>query len=872
MASSSKPFTNKSISIRLDETNCLLWRQQVLFAIESLALSSHIDGTMSVPSQYTMVDGVKTVNAEFVVYKQQDSALYSWLLSSISTSILPSLVNCRTAFEIWEKVQKVFSVSSTTKIMHLHCSLKNLRKRDQSMREYLAQIQAVCDSLAACGNPLTETMHISAILSGLPSEYEPVIAVITSSQQSYTLDGVCSVLLDTEARQQETHLVNLVQAQSSSMGFSSGFFQSPNYSSPSYGLDRSFSGYVGQVSSPNVQNGVSQRIQDPRVQGQNNGYQFNRSFPPRGRGGRVFSGRSRPQCQLCGRVGHLVNRCYYRFDQTYDGCYNINCVEDSVEFQKADSDLSFGVSQDLSGTVAFVSNGAAQAVSDDAGWFPDSGATTHLTPDAGIILNSLPYTGIGKISVANGMTVPISRVGSGSMITNSRPLMLNNLLHVPNIKKNLLSVSKFTRDNNVSIEFFPDSCDVKDLQTRHVMLRGLETDGLYKLSPPAGSCSSQQSCAKDVSCSNTLSVSCSDFCGNTAVSREARECCNALSNAELGVRAGLSSRGGVSSHVPVKFSSVAQKPVPPGAAVREGVQESSGVVREFLSQTEDDVQEAFQSEPGTVAQGDVQNQSEAATQVSTQPVAAQTEAAQPVAAQPEAAQPVATPPVAAQPEVIPFRSGAPVPEEVSSQSIADAQRVTQSEAVQRRSSENDHEPVVYHRRAKGGSGVVCQQQQHNSVQQSQCGVVLHPEVTQQPSVVQQPQRGGVLHPEVTQQPWIGQQSPSNQSGQPSCSTSGPVASSIQESASSTSSSDSSLQKAGVSCHPMVTRSKSGVIKPKVFLAAGVSLELPEPKNILQALETKEWSQARKIEGLLFRGVKVTGVLMRIDNAGKKVGE
>ncbi|KAL4368436.1 hypothetical protein GQ457_05G012080 [Hibiscus cannabinus] len=855
MASSFKPFTNKSISIRLDETNYLLWRQQVLFAIESLALSSHIDGTISVPSQYTMVDGVKTVNAEFVVYKQQDSALCSWLLSSISTSILPSLVNCRTAFEIWEKIQKVFSVSSTTKIMHLHCSLKNLRKRDQSMREYLAQIQAVCDSLAACGNPLTETMHISAILSGLPSEYEPVIAVITSSQQSYTLDGVCSVLLDTEARQQETHLVNLVQAQSSSMGFSFGIFQSPNCSSPSYGLDRSFSGYVGQVSSPNVQNGVSQRIQDPRVQGQNNGYQFNRSFPPRGRGGRVFSGRLRPQCQLCGRVGHLVNRCYYRFDQTYDGCYNINCIEDSVEFQKADSDSSFGVSQDLSGTVAFVSNGAAQAVSDDAGWFPDSGATTHLTPDAGIILNSLPYTGIGKISVANGMTVPISRVGSGSMITNSRPLMLNNLLHVPNIKKNLLSVSKFTRDNNVSIEFFPDSCAVKDLQTRHVMLRGLETDGLYKLSPPAGSCSSQQSCAKDVSCSNTLSVSCSDFCGSTAVSKEARECCNTLCNVELGVRAdnldngeGLSSRGGVSSHVPVKFSSFAQKPV------REGVQESSGVVREFLSQTEDAAQEAFQSEPGTVAQGDVQIQSEAATQVSAQPVAAQTEAAQTEAAQPEAVQPEAAQSEAAQPVA------------------AQPERVSQSEAVQRRSSEFGHEPVVYHRRAKGGSGVVCQQQQHNSVQQSPCGVVLHPEVTQQPSVVQQPQHGGVLHPEVTQQPWIGQQSSSNQSGQPCCSTSGPVASSIQESASSTSSSDSSLQKAGVSCHPMVTRSKSGVIKPKVFLAEGVSLELPEPKNILQALETKEWSQARKVEGLLFRGVKVTGVLMRIDNAGKKVGE
>ncbi|GMI63889.1 hypothetical protein like AT1G34070 [Hibiscus trionum] len=200
---SGKPFKNKTISIRLDDSSYLLWRQQVLFAIESLALTSHVDDTIKIPHQFILQDGVKTINDEFLLYKQQDSALCSWLLSSIGSSILPTLVNCKTAFEIWEKIQQAFSISSTMKIMHLQFSLKSLRKRDQTMREYLAQIQAICDSLAACGNPLTETIHISAILSGLPPEYEPVVAVITSSQQPYKLDGVCSVLLDTEARQQD---------------------------------------------------------------------------------------------------------------------------------------------------------------------------------------------------------------------------------------------------------------------------------------------------------------------------------------------------------------------------------------------------------------------------------------------------------------------------------------------------------------------------------------------------------------------------------------------------------------------------------------------------------------------------------------------
>ncbi|GMJ03565.1 hypothetical protein like AT5G48050 [Hibiscus trionum] len=200
---SAKSFTNKSISIRLDDTNYLLWKQHIIFAIESLALTDHIDSSFSVPDQHISSEGTRRVNLEYTRFKQEDIAVFSWLLSSMGPSILPSLVNCKNALQIWEKVRQIFSVTSTTRVMHLHCSLKNIQKHDQSMRDYLAQIQSVCDSLAACGNPLTETMHISTILSGLPSEYEPVVAVITSSQQPYKLDGVASVLLDTESRQLE---------------------------------------------------------------------------------------------------------------------------------------------------------------------------------------------------------------------------------------------------------------------------------------------------------------------------------------------------------------------------------------------------------------------------------------------------------------------------------------------------------------------------------------------------------------------------------------------------------------------------------------------------------------------------------------------
>lgn len=46
------------------------------------------------------------------------------------------------------------------------------------------------------------------------------------------------------------------------------------------------------------------------------------SFSPGKRGsfrGRGRGNRGRPQCQICGRIGHLAQRCCYRFDRSVDG-------------------------------------------------------------------------------------------------------------------------------------------------------------------------------------------------------------------------------------------------------------------------------------------------------------------------------------------------------------------------------------------------------------------------------------------------------------------------------------------------------------------------------------------------------------------------
>ena len=56
----------------------------------------------------------------------------------------------------------------------------------------------------------------------------------------------------------------------------------------------------------------------------------------------------------------------------------------------------------------------------------------------------------------------------------------SNVLCVPSVKQNIISVSQFCRSNNTSIEFFPSHFFVKDLCTRLSLLRGRDRHDLYE--------------------------------------------------------------------------------------------------------------------------------------------------------------------------------------------------------------------------------------------------------------------------------------------------------------------------------------------------------------------------------------------------------
>ena len=80
--------------------------------------------------------------------------------------------------------------------------------------------------------------------------------------------------------------------------------------------------------------------------------------------------------------------------------------------------------------------------------------------------------------MGNGAGLDIHHIGHSLFTNSNRTFVLNNLLHVPNITKNLISVSQFAQDNNVYFEFHPFYCLVKDQVSGKVLLQRTLNQGL----------------------------------------------------------------------------------------------------------------------------------------------------------------------------------------------------------------------------------------------------------------------------------------------------------------------------------------------------------------------------------------------------------
>ncbi|KAK6141030.1 hypothetical protein DH2020_025211 [Rehmannia glutinosa] len=192
---------NQLVSTKLDESNFLIWRQQVYTAIRGYGLEDFITKANNRPSELLTDDEGKEIpNPSFIAWQRQDQLLASWILSSLSDSILTLMVGLESAKEIWHTLETNFTSQNTAKQMQLKLQLQTLRKNNMSIRDYLSKMKGLFDALAAAGKKIDESDQVMHILGGLGSEYNSVVVSVSSRLEPYTVPQIQALLLSFESR------------------------------------------------------------------------------------------------------------------------------------------------------------------------------------------------------------------------------------------------------------------------------------------------------------------------------------------------------------------------------------------------------------------------------------------------------------------------------------------------------------------------------------------------------------------------------------------------------------------------------------------------------------------------------------------------
>ncbi|KAJ1704569.1 hypothetical protein LUZ63_004348 [Rhynchospora breviuscula] len=430
----------------LDQENFLIWKSQVLPVLKGYGLVGFIDGSKPSPDPFlTGANGTQTANPDFELWIQQDQLILAWILSSVSTSILTQVVNCETSADLWRKIQDIYSTQSIAKILDLKLQLQTSKKGGHSCNQYLQQMQTLADRLRSIGSVVSEHELVMYTLQGLGTDFDNFVTAVSMLEIPPSMAKLSSLLLAHEAR---------IQSNLRSISNTAVHLTTNDHNQPQQAY---------------YTNGASSR--------QSTGGRHNNNYRGRGRGNHRGRGRGRQQiassqstdthCQICDKWGHSAIECYHRFDIRYTGPTS-SLPPTSFNFSSSSGTPHQAMLAEPNPTPS-------------ASWFLDSGATTHVTADFNNLSSSQPYQGHEVVHIGNGMPLSISHVGCTTINTCVKPIKLTNILLVPAITKNLLSISQLIKDNNVIVEFSCQHCFIKDPQSNKIILSGTLHNGLYQL-------------------------------------------------------------------------------------------------------------------------------------------------------------------------------------------------------------------------------------------------------------------------------------------------------------------------------------------------------------------------------------------------------
>ncbi|KAG8364897.1 hypothetical protein BUALT_Bualt18G0046300 [Buddleja alternifolia] len=350
------------------------------------------------------------------------------LKTTIEEDVLEHIWNTETPKEAWDTLATLFSKKNDTRLQLLESTLLLIAQHDMTIAQYFHKVKSLCRELLELDleAPIRETRMKRIIIHGLGPEYRSFVAAEALAKQ---MGGVS--LKDEE----EALYVN-----------------------------------KGRWNSKQHTKGGSKKNEDKEKN-----HQSGRSINLVGasknrRNKKKFEGK----CYNCKEKGHMAKDCWSKEDN----------VESNAATSKSedewDADALFVAEEELALTAT-----TYEQIDYEKDWIVDSGCSNHMTGDKEKLQNLSEYKGSRVVVTTNNSKLPIAHIGNTvvSPQYSANEVSLQNVYHVPGMKKNLLSVAQFTSSSHFVI-FGPQ--DVKIYRNFEItgdpVMEGRKLESVYVMS------------------------------------------------------------------------------------------------------------------------------------------------------------------------------------------------------------------------------------------------------------------------------------------------------------------------------------------------------------------------------------------------------
>jgi hypothetical protein len=413
---------------RFDGTNFTRWQDKMKFLLTALKIFYVLDPSLNSLPDPTPED-TDAVKAERKKREEDELVCRGHILNTLSDRLYDLFTAIESPREIWNALEAKYKTEKIGTDKFLILKYFEFKMVDNlSVLDQMHELQILVNKLRGLSIKIPESFQVGAIIAKLPPSWNNYRKKLLHMTEDLALEQIGKHLrIEVESRIRD-------------------------------GIQFDTNVNVNNVHSKNTRTQNYLKVNKKRTN-----FKKNSSKDPN-------KDKKNRLCFNCGKKGHYIRECRFLKDKKKENGSNSNMANAVEEIIAMVTEMRIGMITEV--------NMATATNSSD--WWFDSGATVHVCNEKAKFKTYVIATDDEKVLMGNHNSAKVHGKGTVEIqFTSENKLILTNVFHVPEIKKNLVSANLLCKKG---IKAVIESDKLILSKNGMFIGKGYSCDGMFKLS------------------------------------------------------------------------------------------------------------------------------------------------------------------------------------------------------------------------------------------------------------------------------------------------------------------------------------------------------------------------------------------------------